>query len=64
MIDYRVVYGCGNVMHGAAHELREVVLKYLAEGWEPQGGVCQDADGDLCQAMVKRSPAVSDSAAQ
>lgn len=62
VIDYEVVSARSTANQGATRMLVEKVRAMLLEGWEPLGGV--DVDDEIMrQAMVKRSPASSDSAA-
>ncbi|HHT9145933.1 MAG TPA: hypothetical protein ACFYD4_09680 [Candidatus Wunengus sp. YC61] len=38
-MQYSIIYSNGENSKEAAEKLAEVVQKYIANGWEPQGGV-------------------------
>lgn len=53
VVEYKVLYsGALSAMPGYGG-LEELVNNAIRDGWQPQGGVYQDRDGDYLQAMVR-----------
>lgn len=50
-----IVLQCSDTLNPTSQNIVQLVRQYIAQGWEPQGGICYDEhNGRFLQAMVRK----------